>query len=62
MVKKAIKKKQKELAVTLAKKRRESKPAVGKPIDGSFSHVKDKIMRSELTDKLKRKKKVRSHL
>ena len=54
MVKKAKKKEQRRLAQTLAQKRRLSKPAVGKAEAGSFSHVKDKIMRSELVDRRKR--------
>ncbi|CAD7948563.1 unnamed protein product [Amoebophrya sp. A25] len=59
MVKKSKKNEQKKLAIELAKKRRLTKPAVGKAENNSFSHVKDKIMRSELTDKDKRKKKVK---
>ena len=57
MVKKSTKKDQKKLAQTLHQKRRMSKPAKGKAVDNSFSHIKDKVMRSELTDRSKREKK-----
>ena len=57
MVKKDKKKEQKKLAITLVQKRRISKPARGKAQDNSFSYIKDKVMRSELTDKAKREKK-----
>lgn len=57
MVKKAKKKEQRQLAIDLAQKRRAAKPATGKPFLGSFSHVKDKVMRSELVDKKTRDKK-----
>ncbi|CAD7965307.1 unnamed protein product [Amoebophrya sp. A120] len=59
MVKKAVKKEQRKLAIELAKKRRNTKPACGKQEDNSFKHVKDKIMRSELHDKDKRAKKLK---
>eukprot|EP00392_Amoebophrya_sp_AT5.2_P014499 g14656.t1 len=57
MVKKSTKKEKKKLGIELVRKRRMTKPAVGKAEAGSFSHVKDKIMRSELVDRDKRKKK-----
>ena len=57
MVKKSKKKEQRALAVELHKKRRMSKPAIGRTIDNSFNWVKDKDMRSELVDKARGKKK-----
>jgi len=57
MPKKDVKKQQKKLAIALVKKRQKSKPAIGGLINNSFHHVKDKQMRSELTDKEKRAKK-----